>query len=301
MVMKDAYERFQTHTSIFSKGAIRYPIAPSRRTNTVESAASAAQGALWFVVIIQFVVFATLVHYISFSINTFDAYMLVGTCALFNATYWWTWGSSPGRLEPNTPDRRLSSSRSRSAKGEGEENEDGIPLRWCDDCDHWQPLRCKHCDRCGYCVRKYDHHCFWVGCCVGESNHARFLAVLLTATSFIYYSLYWVIQCLRFTGFSSFSSWLLFNALPLSLFITGAFMLIFCGLLLAWHMFLVASNQTTWEAASSSRITFFRYTHKTAPFNRGLWTNLWQLCLSPHPIVWRFTPTRAPREFDEYV
>jgi hypothetical protein len=83
------------------------------------------------------------------------------------------------------------------------------------------------------------------------------------------------------------------NVLPAALFITGLFMILFVGILLFWHVALIAMNQTTWESASSSRITYLQQIHESAPFNGGILYNLrCVFCVPQQPIVWRFVRSR---------
>jgi hypothetical protein len=186
-------------------------------------------------------------------------------------------------------------------------NEDGIPLRWCEDCELLQPLRTRHCDKCGVCVRKFDHHCFWVGGCVGERNHGKFVCVLLAATWYLLVCWWQVMLCFDFRVTIVSPSThqrveqrgtfpvALRNVLPVILFITALFMLLFVVCLLVWHIVLVLTNQTTWESASSSRISYFAYTTYSAPFDVGPVQNLRSVfCIAAHhaPAVWRFAPGR---------
>lgn len=187
-------------------------------------------------------------------------------------------------------------------------NEDGIPLRWCDDCNHWQPLRARHCDKCGVCVRKFDHHCFWVGGCVGEKNHGKFFGVLVSAAWYVFVSTWHVLRCFdlrtrTLSGTSgdavvherSLAEIALRNALPGVLFIAGVFLLLFVGCLLLWHVVVISLNQTTWESASSARITYFEFTRHATPFDHGLLQNLrYVFCVGSQqsPVTWRFAPGR---------
>ena len=53
--------------------------------------------------------------------------------------------------------------------------------------------------------------------------------------------------------------------------------IIFTGILLAYHTYLVLSGQTTWEHSSRMRITYLQpYKHGQMPFYLGLWGNVKQ-------------------------
>lgn len=146
-----------------------------------------------------------------------------------------------------------------------------IALRRCRHCMVLQPLRARHCSECRRCVRRYDHHCPWMENCVGERNHPLFVAYLALQLVVLLWGLYLAWSGLRFVqpwGLWLRSSGLLFATfLLLSLFSTVA------GLLLASHIYLVASNTTTWEFLSSHRIAYLRQ-RPGNPFDRGPVRNL---------------------------
>jgi hypothetical protein len=70
--------------------------------------------------------------------------------------------------------------------------------RYCVPCRIVRPVRTVHCYSCDICVHGYDHHCPWVGKCIGRDNMGQFKCFL-------------------------FSVMLLFVALGVSLFISGAY------------------------------------------------------------------------------
>ncbi|CBZ55918.1 putative zinc finger DHHC domain-containing protein [Neospora caninum Liverpool] len=81
---------------------------------------------------------------------------------------------------------------------------------FCIYCRVLQPLRTRHCAECNHCVLTYDHHCAFLGCCIGEFNHWRFYLFLLS-------------QTIAVTWDSAAAG------------------------LLAYHTYLILSNQTTWD------------------------------------------------------
>ncbi|EPR63607.1 DHHC zinc finger domain-containing protein [Toxoplasma gondii GT1] len=113
---------------------------------------------------------------------------------------------------------------------------------FCADCRILQPLRTRHCKECDHCVLTYDHHCAFLGCCVGEFNHWRFYLFLLS-------------QTIAVTWDSA---------------ATG---------LLAYHTYLMLSNQTTWEHLHRRRIGYLKHLPKNVfPFSQGM----------DHLRVWNF-------------
>ncbi|KAK2500080.1 hypothetical protein MC885_000426, partial [Smutsia gigantea] len=174
-----------------------------------------------------------------------------------------------------------------------------IPLRRCRYClvlvrdvgtfVGEQPLRARHCRECRRCVRRYDHHCPWMENCVGERNHPLFVAYLAVQLAVLLWGLYlawWVLPqpgggwgqaaCAHRSGLRFFQPWGLWLRSSGLLFATFLLLSIFslvAGLLLASHLYLVASNTTTWEFLSSHRIAYLRQ-RPGNPFDRGLTRNL---------------------------
>lgn len=146
-----------------------------------------------------------------------------------------------------------------------------IPLRRCRFCMVLQPLRARHCRECRRCVRRYDHHCPWMENCVGERNHPLFVAYLALQLVVLLWGLYLAWSGLRF--FQPWGLWLRSSGLLLATFLLLSLFSLVAGLLLASHLYLVASNTTTWEFISSHRIAYLRQ-RPGNPFDRGLTRNL---------------------------
>ncbi|XP_032163687.1 probable palmitoyltransferase ZDHHC12 isoform X2 [Mustela erminea] len=146
-----------------------------------------------------------------------------------------------------------------------------IPLRRCRYCLVLQPLRARHCRECRRCVRRYDHHCPWMENCVGERNHPLFVAYLALQLVVLLWSLYLAWSGLHF--FQPWGLWLRSRGLLCATFLLLSLFSLVAGLLLASHLYLVASNTTTWELVSSHRIAYLRQ-RPGNPFDRGLTRNL---------------------------
>uniref|UniRef100_K3WZN9 Palmitoyltransferase n=1 Tax=Globisporangium ultimum (strain ATCC 200006 / CBS 805.95 / DAOM BR144) TaxID=431595 RepID=K3WZN9_GLOUD len=155
---------------------------------------------------------------------------------------------------------------------------DASGLRFCEFCLVTQPLRTKHCKDCGQCVRQYDHHCDCAGTCVGEKNRRKFVAYLFIQS--IEGMLMINVAADAFTLQSSIDEWFQVNWPYVIVWFTT-----FCALLIAiplflYQAYLVSTNQTSWEHARHSAITYLRDLPDEAksPFDRGVFTN-WRIFL----------------------
>ena len=248
----------------------------------------------------------------SFTLGT----LLVGTLALgvvFNVSHWLVWASDPGfvapcvRNPPSTTSTREGSIGAETANDHRSADALGNELRWCEKCCHHQPIRTRHCRKCGKCVRKFDHHCFWVSTCIGERNHFRFTVLLLWATLYLLAGCILMLthiessasqtsmgcgskkaidlHCHVQTGhqpvcgspcFVTWSVWLAFNGVPLIVAVLCFLMFVFAVSLLFLHLYLLDTNQTTWEVSSGppkNTITYLIKAQTSAPFDDGLIRN----------------------------
>jgi palmitoyltransferase len=194
----------------------------------------------------------------------------------------WNLGSDPGRIHSS-----IDSSASPV-------NPDGVPLRWCKDCEVWQPIRTKHCDKCGFCVRKYDHHCFWIGTCCGEHNHGRFFVLLIAINTYVIYAAHLMLDSIflgslfRTPSHEAITSFFETHWAPLLWIALAVLFEIFAGILLVYHAYLLATNQTTWETSSAARITYLQHIKREAPFSRGLPWNVRYIIMGPREMDWVF-------------
>jgi palmitoyltransferase len=123
----------------------------------------------------------------------------------------------------------------------------GLEWGYCRKCDRLKPPRTHHCSVCRTCVLNMDHHCPWVNNCVGFYNYRYFVGFLL-----------WT--CLG-TGYGAATMCFPYLGLPLQLrarpmlawtpratlsvlFPLALSVALATGLLLAFHIYLVASAQS---------------------------------------------------------
>ena len=166
----------------------------------------------------------------------------------------------------------------------------------CKHCDAWQGLRTKHCHDCGRCVRKFDHHCFWVGTCVGEKNHARFVTYLFTETAGILWAFH-----ISVTGVRMYDTWdeiFQKNAGPVIMCFVLFLFILFVGGLFGFHVFCMATNQTTWEVASKRKISYLKgVPDNVYAFDRGFARNVREFCCAPPPARYEMRSLRELRQF----
>jgi len=135
------------------------------------------------------------------------------------------------------------------------DNEDAWPSNYCDQCHFLRPIRCKHCFFCGKCIAKFDHHCPLVGNCIGGRNYKYFLVFLFTQCLVVLWTFYISVNVVFVSNVKTNDEdhtvsykhtavgWI-FRIL----FFVVMFMFLFSIIgLTGFHMYLLATNQTTME------------------------------------------------------
>ena len=269
----------------------------------VRDARNAALGAKWFSLLCQPVAVVTLLVYSDTSLLYVDwesrrdvsverVLLFFLLAATFNLVHFRIWGRDGGRV---------TAADVATATG-GHDNAApvtpaGVPLRWCESCQHWQPLRSRHCDKCGYCVQRFDHHCFWVCGCVGVANHAHFYFLLCVGTVYMFVLSVVSFSCLAIDFHRSVWDIFVRNAIPLTVFIGSFALWAFVGSLLIMHTYLVITAQTTWEVLSRSRITYLKgLPSDVFPFDRGICANVYNFfVVDDRGTLWDVDISKVPK------
>ncbi|KAK7286632.1 hypothetical protein RJT34_21769 [Clitoria ternatea] len=145
-----------------------------------------------------------------------------------------------------------------------------VKVKFCDTCLLYRPPRASHCSICNNCVQKFDHHCPWVGQCIGSRNYPFFILFISSSTVLCIYvfAFSWV-NLLRREG--RLLAAMSHDVLSVTLIVYCFIAVWFVGGLTVFHLYLISTNQTTYENFR------YRYDKKENPYTKGIFLNFKEL------------------------
>ncbi|GMI68298.1 hypothetical protein like AT3G26935 [Hibiscus trionum] len=176
---------------------------------------------------------------------------------------------------------------------EVEVNGIAVKIKYCDTCMLYRPPRCSHCSICNNCVERFDHHCPWVGQCIGRRNY-RFFFMFVSSTTLlcIYVFAFCWVYIRRIMASEETTIWRAMIKTPASIvLIVYTFIAMwFVGGLTAFHLYLISTNQTTYENFR------YRYDRRANPYNKGVAENFKEIFCSSIPSSKNNFRAKVPRE-----
>jgi len=163
--------------------------------------------------------------------------------------------------------------------------------RYCYKDELVKPYRCHHCSSCATDVLMFDHHCIWIGQCVGARNRKFFLNFIEWGTLLCI----WLFATLVAANVeAAFASSL--DGEIIAIIVISGFFMIFIGMLLASHVWLITINATTVEhlwmqqlqrrdtLALGNQFSFWNVVGKGR--QRRQWTSEWGSIYTEGNIWW---------------
>eukprot|EP00850_Spirogloea_muscicola_P023462 SM000359S13448 [mRNA] locus=s359:36741:39550:+ [translate_table: standard] len=163
-----------------------------------------------------------------------------------------------------------------------------VKVKYCDTCMLYRPPRCSHCSTCNNCVERFDHHCPWVGQCIGRRNYRYFFAFVVSTTvfcAFVFSMAALDIKVLMDNDYDHSpyargrTVWQAMGKNPVAVVLMAyTFCFIwFTGGLTVFHLYLMSSNQTTYENYR------YRYDDRINPYAKGRCYNIYEMLCAPIP------------------
>ncbi|KAK4414109.1 putative protein S-acyltransferase 7 [Sesamum alatum] len=155
-----------------------------------------------------------------------------------------------------------------------------VKVKYCDTCMLYRPPRCSHCSICDNCVERFDHHCPWVGQCIGLRNYRFFFMFVFSTTLLcLYVHVFCWVYIKRIMDSEKSSIWKAMTKTPASiaLLVYTFLALWFVGGLSVFHLYLISTNQSTYENFR------YQYSRRANPYNRGIVGNFMEVFWSSVP------------------
>ncbi|CAM6095840.1 unnamed protein product [Calypogeia fissa] len=159
-----------------------------------------------------------------------------------------------------------------------------VKTKYCETCMLYRPPRCSHCSICNNCVERFDHHCPWVGQCIGQRNYRFFFMFVSFTTLLCIYVFAMCAVYIKFlmhpkNGGARRTVWKALARSPASivLMVYSFIAVWFVGGLTLFHLYLISTNQTTYENFR------YRYDNKVNPYNRGVFSNFREIFCTEVP------------------